>query len=299
MTKKELEDTADTEDTESEDTSEEESSEEEDTEDTEESSEEGEESEETEEEESTEEDSSEQIIDLKKVPPQLREIAKRMQASHTKAMQKVKSQFEGWKTSTEKELQEAYSAAIVKAKGFDQLTKLAQFQTFWADMEAGRPYGYSSDFRKNTKSKSEDDSSTDSEGKVDVESLMKQLTPVITKVVEDAVGPLRSVHISNQWKSAEENLPNFTKYKARITALISEHPTLSLEQAYKLAAPDEEVSKKVSEALKKAKEDSKKVPRTTLKPGSSGIKTLTTETVDDIGSAIRLASKKLLGAVGG
>src|SRR5258706_11939051 len=92
-------------DTEVEDTeeSEEEVEDSEDTEtENEEQSEEGEEeetdSEETEEEEeSTEESDEEQYIDLKNVPAQLQIAAKKMMASHTKAMQKVAAQVEAEK----------------------------------------------------------------------------------------------------------------------------------------------------------------------------------------------------------
>lgn len=292
-------DTDDTEnETEGEDSQEEEveteesSDEESDTSEDESSDDESEEDSDTEEEgeEETEGQEKKPYIDVKSLPPQLREIGKRMLDSHTKAMAKIPKLVE----EKMEELQNAYSEVLVKASGFDKVVKIPGFDKFFEDAQNGRGYGYSSDFRTSAKPKQEDDSSDSSDEKVTTESLMKQLTPVIRKLITDEVGPIKKDSSKALWEDAEKNLPNFKLYKAKVTQIMLKHPSLSIPEAYSLATEGKEAVKKV---VKESKEV-KKLPRT-LKPGGSGNRPLSEATVNSIDDALRLASRDHLNKRGG
>jgi hypothetical protein len=288
----------------SKDTSEEEDTEE-DTEDQEQGEEEDTSDETDEEDESTEEDDEkvededkvEQHIDLKTVPPQLREAAKRMLASHTKAMQKIPALVENAKKEVVAELQDAYSEVLVKASGFDKIIKLPAWEQFWDDMTNGREYGHSSRFRENGKTKSEDDSSASDDGKVSVQDLVKQLTPALRKMVEVELGPIKKERANALWSDAEKNLPNFKMYKAKVTEILLKYPDMPIEDAYTLAGGRKEAAAK---ATKDSKEIVKKLPKT-LKPGGSGSdrKPLSDKTVNSIEQALALASRDILSSRGG
>lgn len=283
-----------TETTEEEDTSEET---EEETEDTESESEEEEESDTSEEGED-----KPQYLDLKNVPPQLQAAAKKMLATHTKTIQKLHKKYEEQLTLKTQELQEEYSQVIVKGAGFDKIIKLPGWEKFWEDVQNGNPYGYSSDFRKNGKDSSEEeDSSAEAGGKtLSADALAKSLMPSIRKMIDDAVGPFRTERANNVWADAEKNLPNFPKYKARVTEILTKHPTLSIQDAYERASEKDRVNDAVQKALKDAQETSKKIPKT-LKPGtaSGGKREIDKKTVDSIDKALNLARHDLIGATGG
>jgi hypothetical protein len=304
MKRDEDENTEDTEDEISDDTSEEEDTEEEDSEDTEEEeSTETEESDEDEDEEDSEEDESDsktkQHIDLKKVPAELQEAAKRMLASHTKAMQRIPELIKQKVAEAEENLQVQYSSAIIKAKGFDNLTNLPMFKAFWADVENGRPYGFSSKFRKNGKSASaEDDDSAnfDEGGKFNEESFLSKLDERIARGIQSALGPIKEEKAKSAWKDAEDHLPNFNKYRAAVTAKLADHPTLSIAEAYDMVAGKENVKAKLIEELRKAEEKGKKIPKKTLKPGGSSAKKLTDATIKSIDDALSHARRDVLGA---
>lgn len=242
-----------------------------------------------------------QYLDLKTVPPQLQSAAKKMLASHTKTMQKLHKKYEDQLATKTQELQEEYSQVIVKGAGFDKIVKLPGWEKFWEDVQNGNPYGYSSDFRKNGKDSSEEeDSSAEAGGKtLSADALAKSLMPSIRKMIDDAVGPFRTERANNVWADAEKNLPNFPKYKARVTEILTKHPTLSIQEAYERASEKDRVNDAVQKALKEAQETSKKIPKT-LKPGTSGgKKEIDKKTVDSIDKALNLAHHDLIGASGG
>jgi len=264
------------------------------------------ESEEEEEEESDtsdeQEEETKQYLDLKSVPPQLQIAAKKMLASHTKTMQKLHKKYEGALTEKTQELQDKYSEVIVKGAGFDKIVKLQGWEKFWDDVSNGHPYGYSSDFRKNGKDSSEEeDSSAEADGKTfSAEALAKRLMPSFRKMIEDAVGPIRQERAQNVWADAEKNLPNFKKYKAEVTSILTKHPTMSINDAYDKASEKDRMNEAVDKALKDAQETGKKIPKKTLKPGSSGggRRELSKDTVDSIDKALSFAHRDLIGSGG-
>ena len=138
-----------------------------------------------------------------------------MRQTQTKTLEKYKKDFEGQVTQLEKDLQVKYSEAVVKSVGFDKLTNHPMFATFWNDLESGKPYGYSSEFRKgNSKDDTEAEGSAESNGKgVTVESIMKQLLPAIDKVIERKLGPINQERSQKIWTDAEK-LPDFNKHRA-------------------------------------------------------------------------------------
>lgn len=290
----------------SDETSEEEATEEEEVEDQEQGEEETDESEETEEEEeeSTEEESEEEVedeskqyIDLKTVPAQLQVAAKKMLASHTKAMQKASAKVEAEIERRTGELEQQYQQAIVQSAAFNKIITWPDWNKFYEDSQAGRPYGYSSSFRSNGESKSKGDSSVESDGKVSADSIMKELTPAILKIVNGAIDPIRQNSAKALWDSAEKNLPNFNKYRTQITSIMTQNPTLTLEQAYKLAKPDND-----KEAVQKVIDDSKKIAKKlpkTLKPSGGGSRPLSDKVVKSVDDALNLAKRDLVGGRSG
>jgi len=260
-------------------------------------------SEETEEEEESTDESDEgevegeeeQYIDLKAVPPQLQIAAKKMLASHTKAMQKVAVQVE----EAKQDLQNQYSQHVVKAAGFDRIIQLPGWENFYNDMQNGKPYGYSSEFRNSTESSpptnKKGEASAPADGKVNVDDIVQRLTPAISKMIERAIEPMKADRNRTLWADAEK-LPNFKLYKTKITELMTKHPTLSLQEAYEMAGGKNEA---VNKALKDATAAAKKLPRP-LKPGNSGgTKPLSEKVVNTIDDALNLASRELSGTRGG
>lgn len=281
------EDTSNSEDTEDQDTDEEE-------EQNEEGDEEGEESE-TDEEESTDDSADdeevEQHIDLKNVPPQLRDAAKAMLKSHTKAMQKVAKSVQDRVAAAEAKLQDEYSEVIVRATGFNKIVSLPEWKKFEEDVIRNRrPYGYSSEFRQNGKRSEEDDSSAPSGGKaITAESIMKELGPAIVNLIDERMAPDRKRQSDALWEDAEKNLPNFRKYKAAVTRTLTEHPSLTIKQAYTLVTGGKE---DVQKEVKEGKEIAKKLPKT-LKGGSGGgSKPLSEKTIESIDAALALAMRE-------
>lgn len=295
MAEKNLEDSDNTDD--SEDTSQEEDTEESDDSGT----EEEEEKEETEEEleegkEEGEEEEPEQILDLTKVPPSLKEAARRMLSTQTKTLAKLKKNYEDQVANLEKEYGERYSDAIVKAKGFDNLTNLPVFKQFWNDYENNRPYGYSSEFRNNKASNNSNDEEGSASPKLTTESILKELAPAIESIIDRKLEPMNRMSSRKIWEDAEKTLPNFSKYRAAITAKIADHPTLSIEEAYDLVSSKDREKAAASKAVKEASEAGKKIPKKTLKPGSSGSpKMVDRSTVKDINAALNLAFRESMG----
>ena len=247
-----------------------------------------------EEEEKKEEDDGKQYLDLNKVPAPLREAAKRMLATHTKTQQKFKRELEEHKSTLESEFNDKYSGAIVKAEGFDQLRSLPGFDEFYKDIENGKGYGYSSEYRRNNNNNrsadDEDDSGTSNNG-VSMDEILKRLDASVKKAVADAVLPLKQERNKSVWEDAEKSLKDFKKYKAEITAIITKHPTMTIEDAYDKASSKDRQAEAIRKALTDAADTSKKIPKKTLKPGSGGKTVVSTKTIKSINDALSMAFK--------
>lgn len=280
-----------------EDTSSEENTEGEDSDSTEEEGSEDQSEESTEEAESIEGEDIKQYLDLNKVPPQLKESAARMLKGLSKAHQKLRADFEGYKREFESSLSTQFSQQLVQAKALQQLANLPEFKQFYADLQSSRPYGFSSVYNRSNGESPKGNGSDNSveSGGVSVETVMKALLPQIQGMIENAVTPLRTAATNTVWDSAEKNLPNFGKYKAHITALIQDNPKLTLEQAYTIAAGKDIVNDAVAKALKEAKTTTMKLKNNrTEKPssGNSGGKVLAPRAVKNIAEAITLARRQ-------
>lgn len=242
-----------------------------------------------------EEESSEteQYLDLKSLPPQLREAGRRMLANHTKAMQRIPKLVQQKLSEAQDQLQVQYSAAIIKAKGFDDLVNHPNFQKFWDDIDNNRPYGYSADAKMNGKNDEAEGGKVASET-LSADAIAKAIMPQVQKMINEAVGPIRKQEHLNAWKDAESRLPNFGKHRAAITAKLASHPTLSIDEAYDLVAKKDIVDKNVSDALAKATSTAKKIPGKSLKPGGvAGGSAISKATAKTIEEAIGLARKDM------
>lgn len=253
-------------------------------------SDDNEEEEDSDTEDDSEEEDTEQILDLTKVPPQFKEVAKKMIATQNKWIEKTKKALEEEKIK----LNDEYSAQIVKAAGFDKLTKLQGFEQFWDDISNGREYGYSSKFRSNGKNTNEDDddSSASGDGKLTADSLLNRLTPAIKKMIADEFAPLREKQAEDTWADAEKNLPNFKIYKARVSSILTKYPNMSIQEAYERASEKDRMDAAIKAALEEAQKTGKKIPGKTLRPGAStsGKTGVDRKTIDSIDKALSAAA---------
>lgn len=248
------------------------------------------------EEEESDED-VEQILDISKLPPQLREAGRRMQKTLTKGREKQKAQLEKYKTELEEQLNTEYSRHIQQSKGFEALANAPGFREFYADLRAGLPYGHSSVFNKGTRpnadgeSSSGDDSSADADGKIDVNKLMNTILAKVEQVVDAKIAPFQHQAVKTTFADAEKNLPNFNKYRAKITQLMQDEG-MSIQRAYEVASEKDRIAKAVADALKDANAAAKKLGNNkTIKSGTASKTsgTMNKRTVKDIDEAVSLA----------
>lgn len=267
---------------------------------------EGEESTDTSEEEGAEEESPEstseessdlgQFVDLKNVPPQFKEAAKRMLAGYTKAQQNLRAKVSEEQKQFESKLSTEFSAAVRKSKAFDEIINNPNFQQWWADIEANRPYGYSSVFNKGgaKESSAREEASGTEEGTISVDALMEKITPAIEKVVRTMTAPLVQQHAKLTWEQAEKSLPNIHKYKAEITDILQQFPNMPLEKAYRMASEEDRINEAVAKALKDAQTTTDKLKTTRTEKGNvGGGKTLAPKTIKNLREAITLAKQQM------
>jgi len=235
------------------------------------------------------EEDSEQYLDLKNVPAPLKSAAKKMLASHTKAMQKLQKQFEGKVTTLEQDMQDKYSEAIVKSAGWDKLTKIPEFVKWWEAYSSG-----TLESRPNRKNDSEEDESF-AEDKKEGGISEAKIAKIVNQAVAAAIAPYRNKEANDAWSDAEKNLPNFKKYKADVTSYLSRHPTLSIKEAYDFVSAKDREKEAVQKAMDEVKKTTKKIPKT-LKSGSSGgKKDLDRSTIKSLDDAIAAARRGLGG----
>lgn len=233
---------------------------------------------------------SEQYLDLKAVPAPLKEAAKRMLASHTKAMQKVKAEY----SKLEEHLGTKYSQSIIKSKALDQLANNPNFQLLISDIEDHKPYGYSSTFNaRNGKSAVEDEDDSENTGKSSSKVDMKKINALVDKVVRDAIKPIYEKEARSSWDSAKKTFPDFEKYKPDITATLQRFPDMTLEEAYKFVTRDDAVDRAKREITSKTKEDVealRKKPKTEKSSSGGGeAGGLSSKTVKTVKEAIEFA----------
>lgn len=229
----------------------------------------------------------EQYIDLDKVPANLKDSAKRMLASHTKAMQKVQSDYK----KLEEHLGTKYSQAIIKSKALEQLANNPNFQLLISDIESGKPYGYSSTFNtRNGRDKSEDTEGEEEGTSTKVD--MKKITAAVNKAVREAVRPIYDREAQNSWEHARKTFPDFDKYKPDITAAIQRFPDMSLEEAYEFVSRKDAVTLAKREITSKTKEDVDKLrskPRTEKSSSGGGSGVLNSKVAKTVKEAIEFA----------
>lgn len=242
----------------------------------------------------------EQFLDLAKLPPQLREAGKRMQATLQKEREKQKQSLEQYKNELEEKLGIEYAQHVQYAKGFQNIVNVPGFKEFWADFKAGNPYGFTSVYNRNPsnrESSDEDDSSADSEGKISVDAVVKKVMSQIGPMIQKEIAPIQQLHAKTTFENAEKNLPNFNKYRAKITQLMTDEG-LSMERAYEIASGPDKVKEAVDKALKDAHAAASKLKTTkTTKPsvGSKGGGTLSKTTINSIDDAVNDAINRLSG----
>lgn len=277
--------TAEEEDVESDDSSEEAT--EEDTEDSESESESDESSEEESEETADEdEESVGKFLDVAKLPKELLPLGKKMQASFTKKAQALKKEYD----ERQADLSNRYVRALKSEKALEVLSNQESFRMFLTDIREGRPYGYSATFNRNP-SKKDEESSSDEDGKVTVESLMKQLVPVIKQVVSTEIEPVLKSHSKMTQAQIKKSLPNYSKYEVEIEELM-QNEGLSLERAYQIASQPDRIAEEIAKAVKQGKKDIKRIPRTEGKT-SGGSGDLKTKPAKSLREAISVAFSQM------
>ena len=209
------------------------------------------------------EESVEQYLDIKSVPPNLTEMAKRMQASHTKKMmaaeKKAEEKVGKLIEKREAELSDKYTTYIARANALAELAKHPDFSLWYDDLVNGRPYGSSS---QNGKGKVSDDDGEAGEtvANMTVEQLAKRLLPAMKVISERSVKPLIDAKASEQIEDAKGKLLNFGKHKAEILRLMSERG-LGVHEAHKLAAHDDLIAAAKADAVKGATTTAKTIPK--------------------------------------
>lgn len=247
-----------------------------------------------------EEESIEQVLDLAKLPPQLREAGKRMQATLQKEREKQKVALAKYKSELEEQLGIEFAQHVQYAKGFQNIVNVPGFKEFWADFKAGNPYGYTSLYNRNPSNKEssdEDDSSADSEGKISVDAVVKKVMSQIGPMIQKEIAPIQQLHAKTTYENAEKNLPNFNKYRAKITQLMTDEG-MSMERAYTIASEPDRIKAAVDKALQDAHATAAKLNKNkTTKPsiGSKSGGTLSKKTINSIEDAVNSALSGLSG----
>lgn len=242
------------------------------------------------------EETPEQIIDLAKVPPALREAAKRMQNTLRKEREKQNK----WKSEIEEKLGLEYAQHVQLSHGFQRLVNTPGFAEFWNDLKAGNPYGHSSMYnRGNGNSESGDggDSSADSEGKISVDAVVSQVMKRIGAEIDKKIAPLQQQNAKTTLENAEKNLPNFKKYRPKITELM-ESEGMTLDRAYQVASEPDRIQQAVQDAINKANNAAKTLGKNkTTKPsvGTKGGGALGKKTIKSIDEAVASALADLGG----
>ena len=199
--------------------------------------------------------------------PKIDDVPKELQSHYKKMIDAVKKERGKLKEevkSLENELGTKYSQFVIKGKALDALSVNPQFQQFYADLEANRPYGYSSVFNKGGKVKEVEADDTEDTGKELTEGRVEKL---VERAISKHIRPLLESRAKDSYALAEKNLPNFARYKPAITEILQSNPNMSLTDAYKLASYDDRVSE-TDKALDK--KDSDDVDRLRKKPRSEG-----------------------------
>lgn len=242
-----------------------------------------------------------QYIDLKNVPPQFKEAATRMLSGLQKAHTQLRKDAKQAIGKYQDQLATEFAEDVQLAQGFRQLIQTPGFREFYTDLQDRKPYGYSSVYNKGDVSKSnegdEDDSSASSEkGNLSMDKILARVEQHIGKVIDARLGPIAKNQARNALADAEKNLPNFNKYRPQVVKLMSQHPTLSVEDAYNLASEKDRTDLAIANALKKAKETSKVLAKhRTTKPSAGGGTSTTTvpKSVKDIREAVTLATRQI------
>ena len=205
----------------------------------------------------------EAYLSVGSLPDEHKPLGKKMLAAHTKAMAKLAED----KKKFVEEMGTKYARDVQRANLFGQITSLPAFENFWADVEAGKPYGFSSVY---SKGKQDDDSSSDGDDE-------GSLTPAkVQKMVADAVSrataPFHQEKSETEIKTIKEKYPSFDKHRPAVFKYISSNPGSSLEQALWAVAGDELTKEAVEKAIADLSRDSKALAGKKLhteKPSSS------------------------------
>lgn len=222
-------------------------------------------------EEGEEEEAPEQYFDLTKVPDNLKAVAKKMQATHTRKMQ-------------------ALALDARKAAALDDLMQHREFKLFLADLESGKPYGASTRVSTRTRAGEEIDEEGDeaagvSEGKLDMAKIVKAITPVIREVVQESIAPLARDRGQEIWDKTREKHDDFDDYLPEITKLQKAFPNMALERAYRLAKAESDEPEKTPRKPTKAEVEKAKKARTigagAAKGGTQGLAPKTVNTLRD------------------
>lgn len=236
----------------------------------------------SEEEGSEKEEEVEQFTDPNKVPPQLREAFRGMQAKYTKRMQ-------------------ALAQDVRYSEAFQELLRMPEFKQFADDLDNRRPYGYSSEFRQNGSDRSgkdeereeDGDSIQVGEGKVSMKALAKALLPMLDQVISAKIAPLHDKEAARTLRQLERDDPDFDDYRPALTRLMRRHPTMTIEEAYELVSgkssdlpkrPSGKIDKEAVEKGKKARTEGSGAAR------GSGVNTVTPKTAKTLREAIEWAA---------
>jgi hypothetical protein len=160
----------------------------------------------------------EEYFDLSKLPDGLKAVGKKMQSTHTRKMQ-------------------ALALDSRKAAALDDLLENSDFKLFLADLESGNPYGASARKTAAAKNSEEEDEDTPglSEGKLDMNRIVKAITPVIHAVVQQSIAPMVNERAQSTWERVRESHSDFDDYLPDITKIQKAYPNMPLERAYRLA----------------------------------------------------------------
>lgn len=213
-------------------------------------------------------ESVEQYLDVKSVPPHLSEMAKRMQASHTKKMQALVGQAEKKVAelvqAKEAELSNKYTKHIANSAALAELAKHPDFVKFYDDIANGRPYGSSA--RGNGKVE-DDDAAGETVGSLTVVQLAQKLAPVMQRFADRSVKPLLDRTANEELEKASKTLLNFTKHKPEILRLVAERG-YTVEEAHSIAAREDLIAAGIAAGMKKAGDEAKQIPKKTEKGGT-------------------------------
>lgn len=226
------------------------------------------------------EDEGEKFVSIDSLPPELKPMGKKMFSNYQKALAKGKEELK----QEEERLGIKYADAIVRSNSLLELAKHPSFQLFLADLERGRPYGYSSQLRNdNGNNNSNEDGEEDNEQTLTASSVQK----MIDSAVKQALKPYQDREIKNNFDRIKEK-PYFNKQRARITELVNKG--IPLDEAYDIATEtDREIEKLRKKQTEEDVEKLKKKPRSE-KSSSSNSPTITKKTVANLREALAIAA---------